>query len=546
MWRMLRHVPPGQILARAGLQMQRRIEQRWPPDLRTRESIEVSSAPPRPVFPPRTGKIDLDSGSATFRFVGIEERFSRPIEWRPRKHQHGTRLWLLNLHYMEYLEELDSASFLGLIEEWIAANPPFAPEFWKDNWNSFALSIRVVVWMQQLAARDLIGDAPASILSSLHAQLSFLERHIETDIGGNHIIKNIKALIWGGRFFTGPSAARWLAAGTTLLDRELTAQILADGVHYELTPAYHRQVFADLLEIRSILPEGKLRDRLDAVLQRMADALARLVHPDGELAQFGDTALHSDYRPEELLRVLSGFSGWTAPSAGPWDLPVCGFAGYSGDEHYFIARAGPIAADELPAHAHGDAGSFEWSVGGVRMIVDTGVFEYNEGPRRAWARSTEAHNTVTVGGLDQAEFWGAFRVGRRPGVQRSVAIEGDALTLSMSHDGYSGMVGNPQHGRTFRFTPGQLEIVDEVTGGGDHEVVAHLTLHPEVSVDPASDGWALVRGRNRLLLETRAEVSIREVDYYPDFGVSLKTRQLRLRYGAAPAAGSFRLRSRSA
>jgi uncharacterized heparinase superfamily protein len=545
MLRMLRHVPPGQILARAGLQMQRRIEQRWPPELRARDPIEVSTAPPRPIFAPRTGRVDLDSSSATFRFVGIEESFRRPIDWRPRKHQHGTRLWLLNLHYMEYLEELDTPSFLALIEEWIALNPPFAPEFWKDNWNSFALSIRVVVWMQQLAARGLTGDAPASILSSLHAQLSFLERHIEADIGGNHIVKNIKALLWGGRFFEGSAAGRWFAAGRTFLERELKAQILADGVHYELTPAYHRQVFADLLEIRSVLPEGSLRDRVDSVLRRMADALVRFVHPDGDLAQFGDTALHSDHPPRELLRALSEFSGWTSPAAGPWNLPVSGFAGYSSDEHYFIARGGPIAADELPAHAHGDAGSFEWSVGGVRMIVDTGVFEYNEGPRRAWSRSTEAHNTVSVGGLDQAEFWGAFRMGRRPRVERSVSIEGSSLTLTISHDGYTAMAGNPRHRRTFHFSPSQLEVSDEVTGGGNHEVVAHLTVHPEVVVDAHGHGWTLVRGHNRLLLETKAEVSVREVDYFPEFGVSLKTRQLLLRYGTVPAAGSFRLLPRS-
>jgi hypothetical protein len=37
-------------------------------------------------------------------------------------------------------------------------------------------------------------------------QLVFLERNLETDICGNHLIKNIKALIWASAYFTGPFA----------------------------------------------------------------------------------------------------------------------------------------------------------------------------------------------------------------------------------------------------------------------------------------------------------------------------------------------------
>ena len=67
--------------------------------------------------------------------------------------------------------------------------------------------------------------------SSAVAQLHFIERNLETDIGGNHLIKNVKALIWASAFFTGTDASRWRRKGIALLSQELATQILADGMH---------------------------------------------------------------------------------------------------------------------------------------------------------------------------------------------------------------------------------------------------------------------------------------------------------------------------
>lgn len=544
-WRMMRHVPLPQLAARFRLQIQRRLEIKLPAARRSTDPITevfVAQSPPLPIFSPRRGKVEITRDRVTFSFLGTEEITTRPLEWRARKHQYGTRLWLLNLHYMEYLEELDDRERLDLMDEWIRLNPPYQPGFWLDNWNSFSLSIRVVVWMQQLALRPHPSETPIPIVESLMAQLLFLENHLETDIGGNHLVKNIKALLWGGRFFDGESARRWSFKGEALLRVELQRQILSDGVHFEVTPAYHRQVFADLLEVRSVLADGAGKSQLDDVLNRMATALVLLTHPDGELAQFGDTSLEADYPSAELLRYWKSLSGWREPASGAWTLPASGFAGLRSDQEYFIIRAGRIAADELPAHGHGDVGSFEWSLKRRRMVVDTGVYEYNEGPRRRWSRSTEAHNTVTLDMSDQAEFWGSFRVGRRPRVQRMKETVGDALELSFVHDGFSGMAGAPMHRRNIHFSPGELRVRDEVTGGGNQEARAHITLHPEVTLKEDGGTWTLINQDSSLVLETDAEISVREVEWYPRFGQVMKTRQLILRYGVSPVSGGFRLR----
>src|SRR5690606_274787 len=99
----------------------------------------------------------------------------------------------------------------------------------------------------------------------------------------------------------------------------------------------------------------------------------------------------------------------------------------------------------------------EYSVGGQRLVVDTGVFEYNAGPRRERSRSTAAHNTVTLDDTDQCRFFGAFRVGRRLRVTHcEVSAQPGELCVDAAHDGYRSLPGAPLHRRVVRATPGAV------------------------------------------------------------------------------------------
>ena len=68
---------------------------------------------------------------------------------------------------------------------------------------------------------------------------------------------------------------------------------------------------------------------------------------------------------------------------------------------FLIVDGGPVGPDYLPAHAHADIFSFELSLEGQRFVVDAGVFEYAAGEWRDFARSTAAHNTMTLDDRDQ-------------------------------------------------------------------------------------------------------------------------------------------------
>ncbi|HVR41432.1 MAG TPA: heparinase II/III family protein, partial [Thermoanaerobaculia bacterium] len=110
-----------------------------------------------------------------------------------------------------------------------------------EAWDPYTISVRVPHWLRY-------ADDPV-IQASIRKQLEFLANNIEHDIGGNHVIKNLRALILGN-----VEADRAMK----LLRHEVKEQILEDGGHIERTPMYHLEVLNDLRDINA--PE--LRDKI--------------------------------------------------------------------------------------------------------------------------------------------------------------------------------------------------------------------------------------------------------------------------------------------
>ena len=73
------------------------------------------------------------------------------------------------------------------------------------------------------------------------------------------------------------------------------------------------------------------------------------------------------------------------------------------DELWCRADHGPHGYLSIAAHAHADALAIEFRVGGVDVLADPGTYCYAAEPIwRAYFRSTLAHNTLEVGGVDQS------------------------------------------------------------------------------------------------------------------------------------------------
>lgn len=511
-------------------------------------ALALNSKPPQAPFAPRQYLVkSLDNGielSFLNRVRSLRDS-NRRIDWRPEELKTGTRLWLLNLHYTEFLEGLPADEAGRVMLDWIEQVKPFEPGYWMDNWNSYSLSIRVVVWMQQLAARDLgLSEAEhALVKGSLIAQLRFLRKNLELDIGGNHLIKNITALIWASAFFEGPEADRWGALGRQLLAREVDEQILADGMHYELSPTYHNQVFADLLNCYAALPEGAARQRLGLSLDKMAQLCADFRHPDGGVSLFNDCGLYFAYKADDCLGAYQQLRGRAVPAQRHIVLRTSGYYGFRSNNDLFLLDCAELAPDYLPAHGHGDALAFEWSVNGQRVFVDAGVFEYNPGPKRAYSRATNSHNTVNLDGEDQSEFWKAFRVGRRAHItQCGYQANDQGFRLVGAHDGYARLRGRPVHQRSFEVTAQEITITDSLQGGDGQTAQAVLLLHPDARIESVdANTLNITVGAAAVQVRASAPIRLESAHWHPDQGIDLATQKLCIDYGYTPCNGKIEL-----
>lgn len=556
--RTIRYTPARQLAHRAMLMTKRRALSalaRNIPALKTpphKKAPPLAGDLPAPFLSGAHGTVSVKNGQYTFNFLNSPRRFTLPVDWHREDLNTGTRLWKLNLHYFDYLHQLENADFEALVSDWIAQNRPFKPGYWLDSWNSYAMSIRLVAWMGEYQRRQAhLGYAFAErMIASIAEQARFLQANLEEDIGGNHLIKNIRALYWCGRFFAGETGCKATRTANRLLARELDRQILPDGFHFELSPAYHCQVLADLLDCWRLMAPGSLRAKLESKLALMAQIASDFTHPDGLISLFNDGGLHMTVSCGALKDAYETLLGpWPQALSGS-QYRAAGFFLKRTSKLFLAYDAGRLGPDGLPAHAHGDVFSFELSLGQQRMIVDTGVFEYNAGARRAHSRATVAHNTLTLDDHDQGEFWSAFRLGRRPGViVNSACITAGNWMVDARHDGYAHLDGSPVHRRVITISDDEtISIQDAIAGGRGQRAVARLLLHPSVEIVRDDRDHILLRsGEARLRLEAEsARVSVVERPWWPDFGCEVMTRQLVLDYGTAPGEWSFQLRLETA
>ena len=205
-----------------------------------------------------------------------------------------------------------------------------------------------------------------------------------------------------------------------------------------------------------------------------------------------------------------------------------------------VIDCGPPAADYNMAHAHCDVLSYELWIGGRPLVVDSGVHGYDGDPFREYCRSTRAHNTVSLDGREQSEFWGTFRVARRAEVLGAEAT-GDLHWFKFMGS-YSPFYDRGlRHEREIRREEnGDWVVTDSVTGIGKCRSESFVHLHPDVVVREMDDKQIeLVLGELVLIVEpfgsSNAGIVIGREEpaqgwYFPDFGVALPAATIEFTY----------------
>jgi uncharacterized heparinase superfamily protein len=505
------HLQPSQVAHRARLRAQRAALSRWP---QLGQRLLASTRPTAAAGWP-TGFTPLDAiapqrwpdlgelAAGRVGLLGVRRNLGEPARW---EHADAPQLWRYHLHYWDWAWGLAAEADRG------AARAVFA-RLWRswqascgfgrgDAWLPYPTALRAWSWCGLY--RDLVAgsDLEPAFLREVAAHAGFLRRHLESDVGGNHLIKDLKALAGLGVFLRDE---RLLERSLNRLKAQLAVQVLPDGGHFERAPAYHCQVLGDLVDVADLLvAAGRTPGpEITGAIARMRRWLGAVLAPDGTVPLLNDgypvpaalvAALQPDPAPDGPLVTLPD-TGLIRAAVGGWLL---------------IADVGAPCPDELPAHAHADTLGCLLHVDGTPLLVDTATSTYAAGPVRSYERSTAAHNTVEVDGTDSTEVWGGFRAGRRARVHGAGASrEAGGVTAEAAHDGYRRLPGRPVHRRCWSLTGAGLQVDDEVTGGQRHAVAVRWHLAPGAAVQLHADGAEVTTAAGDFMVSVSAWARLR-------------------------------------
>lgn len=531
-WHTLRHLRAVQFYGRLWFKLARpRVDLSAAPALRVRTWAWQTPARREPSL----------VGAGDFLLLG-ERGSLAELGWDGPQRE---KLWRYNQHYFDNLNAVD-AGLRGewhrhLLDDWVRRNPPGAG----NGWEPYPTSLRIVNWVKWALGGNTLS---AACVHSLAVQARWLTKRLEIHLLGNHLFANAKALVFAGLFFDGDEAGRWLSTGLRILAREVPEQILPDGGHFERSTMYHALALEDMLDLGNVVREypaaltseqHRACNDWPARARRMHVWLRSMCHPDGEISLFNDAALGVAPSVAELDAYADrlGLTGEAGHRSGVTHLADSGYIRLVAGDAVAILDVALVGPDYLPGHAHADTLSFELSLFGQRVLVNSGTSCYGSSAERLRQRGTGAHNTVVVDGHDSSEVWGGFRVARRARpfglrIRPAGASAGLPIDVRCAHDGYTRLPGQPVHQRHWTLDDGVF-VVEDLVSGAYAVAQAHFYLHPQVTLPAdasAQSGNGVLPGGRRLTwLVEHGHARLDAGTYHPRFGLSLPGRCLVIR-----------------
>lgn len=466
-----------------------------------------------------------------FTFLSESHRLS-DIGWQP---ENISKLWSYHLHYFDFIHgrsdwsESEKNKNIGLIHQWIDENS-FGTG---TGWEPYPTSLRIVNWVKwHLMVEPLFEKS----LLSLWNQLRWLADRPEKHLLGNHLFVNAKAMVIGSLLFKGEESKKIQDQGLKILKEQLNEQFLSDGGHFERSPMYHALAIEDLLDLYVLrdhlsaeFPASQIKEKI----QKGISWLSLLSYQDGEFPHFNDCANGTAPALDQLQKIAqkAGINiSLHDKKDGVNRLRDSGFVIVRRANSKLIADIGDIGPSYQPGHTHAETLSFEFSLDGHRVIVNSGTSQYGVSAERLRQRSTSAHSTVEVNGLNSSDVWSGFRVAKRATVhdiQIDPSNSDSSITISASHDGYKRLAGKNIHSRKWILDENSLTIIDKISGKFD-EAVSRLYFHPDFNCHSNENGAILSHEKlGKLILsarsgDTKLPIVIAETTYHPAFGVNLK------------------------
>lgn len=465
--------------------------------------------------------------------------------------------WELNRHFQfsclaknyyitgkkEYLNEL-----VELFDDWNKHNLFLHGAEWTS---AMELGIRVNSWIYTYVFLSHAYEKyqeKASLLDELAHGILVMDEYIikhraKISSANNHLIIEIFAVGMSGILF---DKKEWIKLAVGSLTEELPKQNYDDGVNKEMSLHYQGFVMEAyaLLWLALVKNKYNVPQSWKQYLTHMSEYMADCCGDYGEVVVFGDNdegklfdlqgkiedhyryvlqlmGMLLEQRYTELPLVENVFWITTKEQQEQYNRKklyepklVAHYkkGGYtllrSRDHKVLIGMDhAELGFGSIAAHGHADALSIQAFYEGRPILVDSGTYSYHV-PKsvRNEFRSTRAHNTVYVEGVEQAEMLGPFLWGKRYKVENVAAYENESYIEIDATISYFGIT----HRRKISFDYERKLFVEDFVDGAEKAVqVWHIMAGCKLSNTGEKQEYkfSMCYGKTELARRTNREFS---------------------------------------
>lgn len=488
---------------------------------------------------------ELDCESGYLQRFDVEKLLEDRITLLHEEHQvetlwniqEASHLWNYNLHYLEFLIPL-AAKYKETADEryfdsWAKWMESWLGQSAGDSFEPYTISMRIpniLISMELLGKRIQGTELWHKIYISIYQQYRYLLRTQELALLANHYFDNLKAIVISSLLF---GELEVYHKYFDLFLRELDEQILPDGLHFELSPMYHRIILEDILRVYTILNSCLHKgdaEKLIPVIQAMTAAMINLERGFNRIPLFNDSGNNVAKEKKALLEAVKKIC--TFEDIEIDEMKYAGYYKLYRDNVAVLFDCGSIGPSYMSGHSHCDCLSFELCVGGKTLFANSGTGQY-QGELRTFFRSTAAHNTMMINGREQSQLWGEHRAGRRISRCKGRRIEDGIIGQFISFQ------GDLFRRRLQWEQDGKLLIIDDFTAHdkGMHTARQFLHLAPgyeyehgekqEVYVKDGRESAAVIHlpEGSEYLIHTEGQITY----HARDFGEYLHKQVLEIR-----------------
>ncbi|MFH1294041.1 MAG: alginate lyase family protein, partial [Pseudomonadota bacterium] len=364
--------------------------------------------------------------------------------------------WELNrLQFLPVMAATNEKLARSIVIDWLEKNPyVHGPSYLSSM--EVALRWVSIYWAACLFKAPLDTSLRQSLAGLALVSGKFIESRLSThSSAGNHLILEAVGLFWIGKALQKEKIGNeWIEKARKILWEQVLVQLNPDGTNQEQSFWYLGFVIDALfhyilLEDREVIPRQVLER-----IRQATEFVHEMVLPGGSFPDYGDRDdglvcragctyrespfpgllsigaylfdrsdwLRDCYSAVARLKFWTGDTMKQPPVAEPTNRQFAysdepqiktyadgGMTLMKWGKGSLLFRHAPLGSGDTCGHGHADALSvlFHWN--NVPILIDLGSGQYNGNQDiRNFFRSTIAHNTIEIGGINQAKILGPF------------------------------------------------------------------------------------------------------------------------------------------